>query len=52
MRTVEAIVDDLAHERRPSRVRSLVAAAAVGAAAATLTYRLLRRAPDKADGNE
>jgi hypothetical protein len=31
--------------RQPSRVRSLVAAGAVGMAAAVITYRVLRSAP-------
>jgi hypothetical protein len=31
--------------KRPSRARALVAAAAAGAAAGTVTYKLLRAAP-------
>jgi hypothetical protein len=43
---VGAAAADLAFGRRPSRVRSLAAAVVIGATAAMLTYRLLRRAPD------
>jgi len=47
-------VAERAMGRQPSRLRSLFAAGAVGAAAAVLTYRLLRSPPgrggaDKAD---
>jgi hypothetical protein len=46
MRLVTPIVDDLAHERRPSRARSLVAAVVVGVTAGALTYRVLRSVPE------
>jgi hypothetical protein len=45
-----SVVAEAAGERlaggRPSRLRALVAAVAVGAGAAALTYRLLRSAPE------
>jgi hypothetical protein len=44
-------VADRARGRQPSRMRSLFAAAVVGAAAAAVTYRLLRSAP-ASDGAE
>ena len=46
MDAVGAAATALAEGRRPSRIRSFAAAVVVGAAAATLTYRLLRRAPE------
>jgi hypothetical protein len=46
-------VAERARGEQPSRLRSLVAAASVGVAAAVLTYRLLRNAPagKSADAN-
>jgi hypothetical protein len=43
------ILAERAAGRRPSRVRSVLAAAAIGAGAAVLTYRLLRSGGDSGD---
>ena len=45
VRAVAPAVADRAQGRQPSRLRSLFAAAVVGATAAAVTYRLLRSAP-------
>ena len=52
---VDAVVPAVAERARgqqPSRLRSLVAAAAVGFAAAGVTYRLLRSAPETESADE
>jgi len=46
MGALRAAATSLAEGRRPSRFRSLAAAVVVGAATATVTYRLLRSAPE------
>jgi hypothetical protein len=45
--TASEVLAERVAGRRPSRVRSALAAAAVGAGAAVLTYRLLRSAADE-----
>ena len=52
---VEAIAPAVAQRvkgEQPSRFRSLVAAIVVGAGAATLTYKLLRRPAEEDDDEE
>jgi hypothetical protein len=47
MGTVSETAAERLAGRRPSRVRSALAAAAVGGAAAVMTYRLLRTKEDE-----
>lgn len=52
MRAAAPALAERAVGRQPSRLRSLLAAGVVGAAAAVVTYRLLRSPPAGADKAE
>jgi hypothetical protein len=51
MGTAEVLADRVSG-RRPSRVRAAIAAAAIGAGAAVLTYRLLRSGGESEGADE
>jgi hypothetical protein len=52
VRTAAPALADRAQGRQPSRMRSLFAASVVGATAAVVTYRLLRRPPARDSEND